>query len=65
MDAPVDRETVFWGMLLQGKKKPKNHSCIIKNSNLIKVGRKNNPTMVASSTLILAFLKIWGFYLKP
>lgn len=48
-----------------GGKNQKNHSLVIKNSNLIKVGTNENPAMVASSTLILAFLNIWDFHLKP
>lgn len=47
------RATVFWIMLLQGKKKTRNHSYIIKNRNFIKVG--TNAALVASSTLILDF----------
>lgn len=65
MDALVDRETVFWRMLLQGEKNSQNHSYIIKNSNLVKVGTNDNPAMAASSALILAFLNTWDFYLKP
>lgn len=64
MDAPVDSNCILKNASAGGKT-PKNHSYIIKNSNLIKAGTTENPAMVASSTLILAFLNIWDFYLKP
>lgn len=47
------------------KKKPESHSYTIKDYNLIEVGTKGNQTMVAFSTLFLAFLNIWEFDLKP
>lgn len=65
MDASIERATTFWRIFLQGIKTKKTHSYIIKNSNLTKVGTNENPAMVAASILILAFLNVWEFYLKP